>query len=183
MRWLSSHTRASRARCAHEIYPQYTRGLGIRRPIASVLHDSFLETLSYDCMRLVSLAVLSDTPPMNGAQLREDSRFDSGIDIKLDFEGSHSFVCCPLLTSTGECMGVMQLVKAGLAQVSSTHINTIRPCTLTQLFRSALRKPIVLFCFDTLPWSMRALLLTRFPCRRADPGHSLPSGTCYYYKC
>ena len=143
-------------------------------------HDRILETLGNDRMRLVSLAVFSDKPPINGAQLREESRFDSGIDLKLDFEGSHSFVCCPLLTSTGECMGVMQLVKPGLAQVSSTHINTTRQCTLTQNFRW---EPIVLFSSDALPWSMCALLLTHFPGQCADPGHSLPSGTCYYYKC
>lgn len=78
-------------------------------------------TVLMKCLHpLTCLSVLTDVHPENGAQLREESRFDSGIDVKLDFEGSHSFVCCPLLTSTGECMGVIQLVKSGIGQVHVT---------------------------------------------------------------
>ena len=62
---------------------------------------------------------------MNIPQLNLENRFDAGIDLKFDFEGQHSFVSCPLLLQTGECMGVIQLVKKGLGQFSEHHIRLL----------------------------------------------------------
>jgi len=58
-----------------------------------------------------------DTQMWTYPRTYDKHRFDAGIDIKLDYEGAHSFVCCPLLTGSGECMGVIQLVKFGVGQV------------------------------------------------------------------
>ena len=62
---------------------------------------------------------------MNIPRLNLEDRFDAGIDLKFDLEGEHSFVSCPLLLQTGECMGVIQLVKKGLGQFSEHHIRLL----------------------------------------------------------
>jgi hypothetical protein len=53
--------------------------------------------------------VIHTKTAMNVSELRHEQRFETGIDLKLNFEGRHSFMCCPLMTSTGTCMGVLQV--------------------------------------------------------------------------
>lgn len=62
---------------------------------------------------------------INVAQLNEEMRFDSTIDMRYDYEGTHSFICVPMLTSTGECMGVIQLVKVGVGQFTERNVQLL----------------------------------------------------------
>ena len=119
-------------------------------------------TVLIKCLHpLECLSVLTDVHPGKCAQLREESRFDSGIDVKLDFEGSHSFVCCPLLTSTGECMGVIQLVKSGIGQV---HITVYIGVCVVNMFQRIQPRPYTSAIPRNVPLSIttaNALMLTR----------------------
>lgn len=81
---------------------------------------------NYEATQGLAGHVVQTRSTLNVPMLRDETRFDAGIDIKLDYEGLHSFLCCPMLTGTGECMGVIQLAKFGVGQFTERNVQLLQ---------------------------------------------------------
>jgi hypothetical protein len=60
--------------------------------------------------------VLQTRSAVNVANIRREPRFDPRVDLRCGYSGNASLICAPLESSSGTCIGVVQLVKKGVAQ-------------------------------------------------------------------
>ena len=61
-------------------------------------------------------SVLQTRSAVNVANIRREPRFDPRVDLRCGYSGNASLICAPLESSSGTCIGVVQLVKKGVAQ-------------------------------------------------------------------
>jgi transcriptional regulator with GAF, ATPase, and Fis domain len=80
----------------------------------------------YDATQGIAGHVLQTRATLNIPLLREESRFDAGIDLRNDFDGLHACLYCPMVTSSDDCIGVIQLVKASQGEFTEHKVRLLQ---------------------------------------------------------
>ena len=83
-------------------------------------HDDHVST--YDVTQGIAGSVVQTMTTICVPKLRQDPRFDPAVDLKCDYTGQSSLLCAPLVSSSGQVMGAIEVVKSGLSQFNQREL-------------------------------------------------------------
>jgi len=77
---------------------------------------------TYDVTQGIVGAVVQTKTTISVPNLRQDPRFDPAVDLKCDYTGHSSLLCAPLVSSSGQVMGAVEVVKSGVSQFNQREL-------------------------------------------------------------
>lgn len=83
-------------------------------------HDNQVST--YDISQGIAGVVVQTKTTICVPKLRQDPRFDPAVDLKCDYTGQSSLLCAPLVSSMGQVMGAVEVVKSGVSQFNQREL-------------------------------------------------------------